>query len=210
MDEVTASSDQVRRIACAPQVDLPGTVFRYDNGGTHLLAAVLDALVPQGLSRFAGSALFAPLGVRDWQWRTDDRGLPYGHAHLELDADALGRLGQLWLQDGRWQDRVLVDGAFSAAMTTPHSTGGPPELLPYGYLLWLDGGNPLAGGWAGQHVLVHRRSRAVVVVTGDPGFRFGPPPGDDLPADWRPALELVRRHLLPVLDGDHPSGARPR
>jgi hypothetical protein len=40
---------------------------------------------------------------------------------------------------------------------------------------------------------------AVVVTTGDPGFDPGPPPRDDLPADWRPALDLVREHLLPVL-----------
>jgi hypothetical protein len=38
-----------------------------------------------------------------------------------------------------------------------------------------------------------------VVTTGHPNVRFGPPPGDDLPADWAPALDLVRRHLLPVL-----------
>jgi hypothetical protein len=42
---------------------------------------------------------------------------------------------------------------------------------------------------------------AVVVITGDPGFEPGPPPSDQLPGDWRPALELVRRHLLPVLAG---------
>lgn len=57
----------------------------------------------------------------------------------------------------------------------------------------------MAGGWAGQHVLVLPGARAVVVTTGDPGFRLGPPPTDELPADWRPALDLVRRFLLPVL-----------
>ena len=42
---------------------------------------------------------------------------------------------------------------------------------------------------------------AVVVVIGDPRFTFGPPPSDELPANWAPALDLVRRHLLPVLTG---------
>jgi hypothetical protein len=59
----------------------------------------------------------------------------------------------------------------------------------------------LAGGWAGQHVLVLPDVAAVVVTTGDPGFEFGPPPTDDLPREWRPGLSLVRRHLLPVLGG---------
>jgi hypothetical protein len=40
---------------------------------------------------------------------------------------------------------------------------------------------------------------AVVVVTGDPAFDPGPPPTDALPPDWRPALELIRQELVPVL-----------
>ena len=81
----------------------------------------------------------------------------------------------------------------------PHSAGGPPEDRPYGFLTWVDGDHFFAGGWAGQHVVVVPAARAVVVVTGDPRFRLGPPPTDELPPDWRPALDLVRTHLLPAL-----------
>jgi hypothetical protein len=42
-------------------------------------------------------------------------------------------------------------------------------------------------------------SRAVVVATGDPQFSFGPPVSDVMPPGWRPALDLVRSHLLPLL-----------
>jgi hypothetical protein len=48
-------------------------------------------------------------------------------------------------------------------------------------------------------VLVLPAYHAVIVTTGDPGFSFGPPPRDELPADWAPALELVRQRLLPAL-----------
>jgi hypothetical protein len=49
------------------------------------------------------------------------------------------------------------------------------------------------------------------VTTGDPGFDLGPPPTDDLPENWLPALDLARRHLLPVLGGAVRAGmlARP-
>ena len=40
---------------------------------------------------------------------------------------------------------------------------------------------------------------AVIVTTGDPRFTFGPPPSDELPEDWRPALDLVRRHIVDAL-----------
>jgi len=84
-------------------------------------------------------------------------------------------------------------------MTAVQSAGGPPEHLSYGYLTWTDSATFLAGGWAGQHVLVLPASKAVIVTTGDPQFTFGPPPRDALPPDWKPALELVRRYILPEL-----------
>ena len=72
-------------------------------------------------------------------------------------------------------------------------------MVPYGFLLWIPDGMLLAGGWAGQHLLVIPAADAVVVTTGDPGFDPGPPPIDQMPPDWRPALDLVRTHLVPVL-----------
>lgn len=84
-------------------------------------------------------------------------------------------------------------------MPTPSSAGGPPENVAYGFLTWLAEGHWFAGGWAGQHLVCVPTSRAVVVVTGDPQFTFGPPPSDAMPPDWRPAVELVRARLLPLL-----------
>jgi hypothetical protein len=92
-----------------------------------------------------------------------------------------------------------VDPAFQHYMLTPSSGGGPPENLAYGYLIWLADGYVLAGGWAGQHVICVPPARAVVVVTGYPGFKPGPPPSDDMPQRWRPAVDLVRDRLLPLL-----------
>ena len=201
VDEVTAiDSGQLRRIAEAPQEAPPGAEFRYDNGASHLLATSLDRVLPVPLADFADEALLAPLGVRDRHWLTDADGIPWGFGHLSVSADALARLGHLWLRGGATGDDQFVDPGFWSALTTATSPGGPPEELPYGYLCWLDGDGLLAGGWAGQHVLVRPRADAVVVVTGDPGFRFGPPPSDDLPQGWRPALDLVRAHVLPVLE----------
>ena len=127
--------------------------------------------------------------------------MPFGYAHLRLSADDLGRLGRLLLDGGQVEGRPLLEPGFLAAMTTPWTTGGPPEERAYGYQVWLDGDLVLAGGWAGQHLLVVPSADAVVVTTGDAGFDPGPPPTDAMPADWQPALTLVRRLLLPVLRG---------
>ena len=196
IDAVTAlPGGQVARVASAPPIDLPGQVFRYDNGAAHLLSAGLSRVLGRPVAEYAAAELFAPLGIRDAIWKADPDGVSYGFAHLRLSADALGRLGELWRAGGQ----PLVDPAFAAAMSTAQTPGGPPEELPYGFGIWVDDDMLLAGGWAGQHVLV--LPTAVVVTTGDPRFDPGPPPRDELPADWRPALDLVRRHLVPILRG---------
>ncbi|GIE30826.1 hypothetical protein Ait01nite_038710 [Actinoplanes italicus] len=111
--------------------------------------------------------------------------------HLFLSADSLGRLGE------QWRTGTLMDPAFRAEMMRAQTAGGPPEGLGYGYGIWVADDYVMAGGWAGQHVLV--LPGAVVVTTGDPRHSPGPPPSDELPADWLPALGLIREHLLPLL-----------
>jgi CubicO group peptidase (beta-lactamase class C family) len=194
IDAVTAlPGGQVARVASAPRIDPPGQVFRYDNGAAHLLSAGLAQVVGRPVGEYAAAELFAPLGITDASWLADPDGVSYGYAHLRLSAESLGRLGELWRAGGQ----PLVDPDFAAAMTAPQTPGGPPEELPYGFGIWAGDGLSLAAGWAGQHVVV--LPDAVVVTTGDPRFDAGPPPRDELPPDWRPALDLVRQHLLPVL-----------
>lgn len=200
VDEVTAlPGGQVAHLARAPQRTPPGRVFAYDNGASHLLSAAAGAVLAEPVSAFAARHLVAPLGIPAPVWAADPDGVPFGYGHLRLSADDLGRLGRLLLDGGRVDGRSLLDPAFLAAMTTPHTAGGAPEDRPYGYQLWLDDGMLLAGGWAGQHLLVLPDADAVVVTTGDAGFDPGPPPTDAMPPDWQPALALVRAHLLPVL-----------
>ena len=200
VDEVTAlPGGQVAHVARAPQLHPPGQRFCYDNGAWQLLSAAAGAVLGEPVSTFASRELLTPLGIRAPVWLQDPDGVPFGYAHLRLGAADLGRLGQLLLDGGRLGQEPLVDPEFVGQMCRPQSSGGPPEDEPYGYGIWVGDGLLLAGGWAGQHVLVVPDAGAVVVTTGDPGFTLGPPPSDRLPPDWRPALDLVRQHLLPVL-----------
>jgi CubicO group peptidase (beta-lactamase class C family) len=192
-------ADHVGHFAQAPQLRPPGAEFVYDNGGPHLVSAAATEVLGESVADFAGRELFAPLGIEDYRWPTDPDGYPAGSDRLQLTAHDLASLGQLWLDSGRLHGRSLLDPTYFQQMTRAQTRGGPPELVPYGFLLWIPDGMLLAGGWAGQHLLVVPAAGAVVVTTGDPAFDPGPPPTDQMPADWRPAFDLVRQHLLPVL-----------
>ncbi|GAB2668017.1 serine hydrolase domain-containing protein [Kribbella swartbergensis] len=200
VDELTAlPGGQVARIAGAPQEHEPGSRFGYDDGAAHLLSAAACELLGESVADVTRRELFEPLGITQAEWRCDPDGIPFGYAHLSISADGLARIGRLWLSDGTWHGRQLLAPAYFAEFRRPQSAGGPPEGLPYGFLTWIGGESLLAGGWAGQHLLVVPSAGAVIVTTGFPNFRFGPPPADDLPPDWRPALDLIRAHVLPVL-----------
>jgi len=206
IDEIVVlPSGQVGHIAQAPQLTPPGAVFRYDNGSAHLISAGLEAVVGRTVAKYAERVLFGPLGIEQHDWLADNAGISFGHAHLKMSAHDLLKLGTLWLNGGAWNGESLVDPRYLGEMTTAQSSGGPPEYLAYGYLTWIGNGHYLASGWAGQHVVVSPRHQAIVVLTGDPQFTFGPPPSDALLPGWMSALNLVNRHLLPLFEEPSPT-----
>jgi CubicO group peptidase (beta-lactamase class C family) len=151
----------------APLRAEPGTTFIYNNGAAHVLGVAIARATGSPLAAFAEEHLFAPLGIDDYRWPTDPAGNPLGYGHLELRPRDLLRLGQLYLDGGL----AVLPRSFITAATTPHSAGGPPENVAYGYLWWIteDGDHPsfFAGGYGGQYVTVVPELALVVVTTGD-------------------------------------------
>lgn len=98
--EVYASEDRLQLALCAELDAAPGTRFSYNNKATALIAGLLERVTGQSLCAFAREELLTPLGITDWHWSADGRGLPNGFADLFLHARDLGRLGLLALRDG--------------------------------------------------------------------------------------------------------------
>ncbi|WP_156869408.1 serine hydrolase domain-containing protein [Sporichthya polymorpha] len=201
LDAVMARADSwLEHWLAAPAVTDPGKKFRYDDGAYHLLGAALAEATRRPLAEYAAERLFGPLGIEEWAWLTDPEGLPLGFGHLQLDRPALATFGRLWLDQGRLDGQELLPAKYARAMATAHTTGGAPEWKGYGFGLWVDKSMGFfASGWAGQHVLVLPAADAVIVTTGYAAFDPGPPPTDEMPEGWRPAVKLVREVLVPVL-----------
>jgi CubicO group peptidase (beta-lactamase class C family) len=144
-----------RRLAAAP-----GERFAYDNALPGLLSALIERVSGMPLPDYARRELVQPLGLAE----------PAYGRQLHLRTQDMARLGQLFLQQGRWGERQLLPGDYVAQATRPQNKGGPPVSMPYGYLWWiLPNEAPrrtfLASGYAGQMIWVHPPLDLVVAAT---------------------------------------------
>ena len=95
-----------------PVLHSPGEAGNYNVGGTALLASIISDGTGQPLDEFAKTWLFAPMGIRSWQWVCDAHGRPMAFNGLRLRSRDLLKIGRLVLDDGRWKGRQLIPAAW--------------------------------------------------------------------------------------------------
>src|SRR5436190_3305889 len=161
-----------------PMTSEPGTRFLYCNANCHLLSALLTRVTGTNALAFARRELFETLGIRDTAWPADPQGNNFGWGDLQLHPRDMARLGQLFLQHGRWAGRQIISEAWLHVATSSHveRTGGKDH---YGYFWWVSAqlsGLFEAVGRGGQRITVSPAKELVLVYTGG-GFE----PGDLAP-----------------------------
>ena len=189
------SQDPIGLILSDSFVGEPGATFVYTNIGVHLVGAILRHATDRPILDYAREKLFDPLDIDTrpaWQgrsndlrtalskpgfaWLTDQDGTNLACCGLKLTAPDMVKIGQLYLDEGRWQGRQLVSAQWVKESTTNQLT---KEQIgaegPYGYLWWIGDiqSHPYfaAFGSYGQHVVVVPDSRLIVVtVSNESGF----------------------------------------
>lgn len=178
-DRMRSSSDWVDFVLRRPLASRPGERFNYCSGGSHLLAVVLQMALGEDLLIFARRNLFTPLGITDFSWDLDPRGVLYGGSGLRLTPADMARFGHLFLCDGRWNGQPILSPEWVRACWNPY-TPGYPEVGSYGYHWWVwsetnsrrPQGVNFAMGYGGQFVFVVPAANLVAVFTGrNPGNR---------------------------------------
>lgn len=119
------------------QVEQPpyGRHFSYCTGGVFILSEILEKATGIRTDRYAEQRLFAPLGITVVQWVYSPLNIPQTGGGLRLTSRDLLKIGQLYLDGGRWQGRRIVDEAWVRDSTRPHAR--IDETTEYGYLWWL-------------------------------------------------------------------------
>jgi CubicO group peptidase (beta-lactamase class C family) len=181
------SADWVQFTLDQPMDAQPGTEWVYNSGGSHLMSAVIRRATGTTIDTYAEHNLFAPLGIADYHWKREPRGLPDAEGGLYLQPADLAKVGYLYLHDGVWDGvRILPEGWVDSA-TARRVTGVGNDDWGYGYQWWRpdrDGTEVWAGlGFGGQYLLVLPQHDMVAVVN-----------------SWNVFGGRARNLLAPVLD----------
>src|SRR5262249_23450322 len=93
---------------------------------------------PRGfcVAPFARTRLFEPLGITDSEWIGDLWGRPMAYAGVRLKPRDLLKIGQMMLDQGRWQGRQVVPAEWVAESIRPHIATGKGAGSGYGYFWW--------------------------------------------------------------------------
>jgi CubicO group peptidase (beta-lactamase class C family) len=168
-------ADPIRYIFSKPIVATPGTQWNYNGGGVDLLGAIIARQSGQPLDVFAREALFAPLGITDFEWQTYLNGKVSAAAGLRLRPRDATKIGQLMLNKGVWQGVHIVSADWIEQSVVPRfqAIGYFGGLFFYGKFWWL--GRTLSGerevpwisamGLGGQRIFIVPSLDLVVTTT---------------------------------------------
>ena len=148
-----------------------GRAWSYCTAGATTLGPLLERATKQSVPAFAQAVLFKPLGIESVKWQYQPLGSAMTGGGLQLRSRDLLKLGQLYLNNGRWQGQQVISEAWVRRSVSPHANAR--EETDYGYLWWLQtftvNEQKIATygmyGTGGNKVYVLPAQAAVVVVT---------------------------------------------
>ena len=166
--------------------------FRYSTLGVHILTGILARVSGMPTMAYANRYLFEPIGVARHEgylaataeehrafilskkpkgnvWFADPQGVAAAGYGLCLSARDMARLGQLCLDEGRFQGRQIVSAAWIKQSTKPRRQCDEAfARMGYGYLWWTpEIGQPAyaALGNSGNIIYINPERHTVVAVS---------------------------------------------
>lgn len=123
-------------------IEPSGVEFKYLSGNTQVLALILENATGKKVADYASEKISIPLGhEQDAFWSLDTKdGREKAYCCISTNARDFARIGQLYLDSGKWNNQQLLDKDFVLESLKPnkllHSTSKTPSHF-YGYHWWL-------------------------------------------------------------------------
>lgn len=121
-----------------PVIYEPDTSWAYSSGTSNIIAGIVKRSIGgdfQQYYEFTQKRLFHPMGIVSAQLEVDANGTFIGSSYMYATARDWAKLGQLFLQDGVWNNQRLLPEGWVKYSTTPSKTD---PLNHYGAHFWLN------------------------------------------------------------------------
>lgn len=117
-------------------VEEPGKEFKYLSGATELLAMVITKATGQTLSSYVSDKFWKPMGMaNEALWQVDDPdGIEKAYCCIGSNARDFSRFGKLFLHEGNWNGKQILDSSAVEKMVSPRFADSPY----YGYGWWIN------------------------------------------------------------------------
>lgn len=155
-------------------VSKPGETFSYKSGDTQILAFILEKATGQSLHDYASEKIWSKIGAsQSAYWSLDkENGDEKAYCCLYATTRDFAKLGQLLLQDGKWNDEQIIPAWYLKKALSPTSMN-TAENIPntrYGYQIWLyptkNETIRYCRGILGQYIIAIPSQKIVIVRTG--------------------------------------------
>jgi CubicO group peptidase (beta-lactamase class C family) len=196
---MASKADFFRYVLERPITTTPGTKFVYNSGISLMLGEIIYKASGLRADKFAGRHLFSPLGITNYFWGKAPNGVVNTLGGLALRPRDMGKIGQLFLNGGRWQGKQIVSERWVKESTKQQIGANqlPTWFLAdgYGYQWWLGSfhvrGQTIesysARGRGGQFIIVFPTLQMVAVFSG----------WNDNELLKQP-LDMLQRYILPA------------
>ena len=123
----------------------PGTYNLYVSIDTQVLGMILVKATGQSITQYMSEKLWSRIGAEsDAYWIVDKTGMEFAIGGLNVTARDYAKLGQLFLDSGKWQGKPVVPAEWVHASVTPDA----PHVMPgkrnsalredgYGFQWWI-------------------------------------------------------------------------
>lgn len=152
----------------------PTNSWQYFTAGVVVLGDILQKTVPGGLESYADKKLFAPLGIKKYQWQYTPQQVANTAGGLQLSALDFAKYGQLYKNGGKWgQQQILPAAWVKASLAKQVARTGQQDGGYYGYLFWNDQMQigqqqfevAYASGNGGNKIFIFKDIPVVIVIT---------------------------------------------
>lgn len=157
----------------------PGMEFDYNSLNTYMLAAIIRKKTKKTLLAFLNENLFNILDIKDVTWDKCPRGIECGGWGLKLSLIDMLKLGQLYLNNGKWEKNgkeitVISEKWINESLECHVKLNDKKIISGYGYQIWLlRDGSYLFNGVFGQNVYINK-SRNIVIATTSSAYDIFP------------------------------------